>query len=162
MNARRSCLALPKNGSSSACLGQFGDIFELPIDLDRFKMGGESGNDRLTTQNLPSFFDCLAIKYDSGDVSAGTSSMLAGDFMLSKPSSGPLVATSRLGSAAACVETSSMIFRSGCDDFRAFESNMQVSFAAMFYWKSFRAGWADSSQTVKDPYGTLIDRMVLC
>jgi hypothetical protein len=63
-------------------LEQFGDIFELPIDLDYFKRVGESVIERLTTQNLPSFFDRLAIKYDSGDVSVGSSSMPAGDLML--------------------------------------------------------------------------------
>src|SRR4051794_3176425 len=87
-------------------LEQFGEIFELPIDLDHFKIIDESGIERLTTQNLPSFFDRLAIKYGSGDVSAGSSSMSAGDLMLSEPSSGPLGATSRLESAAACVDAS--------------------------------------------------------
>src|SRR5271170_8126614 len=87
-------------------LEQFGEIFELPIDLDHFEMVDESDVERLTSQNLPSFFDRLAIKYGSGDVSVGSSSMPAGDLMLSEPSSGPLGATSRLESAAACVEIS--------------------------------------------------------
>lgn len=75
-------------------LEQFGEIFELPIDLDHFKMVDESGVERLTSQNLPSFFDRLAIKYGSGDVSVGSSAVPAGDLMLFEPSSGPLGATS--------------------------------------------------------------------
>jgi hypothetical protein len=54
-----------------------------------------------------------------------------------------------------------MIFGSGCDDFCAFESKMQVSFASMVYQNPL-GWWADSSQTVKDPRGTLIDCMALC
>ena len=67
MSVRRSRSASPKNG-----LGQFRDIFEPPVDLDRFKMVDKSSIDRLTTQNLPSFFDRLTIEYDSGDVSVSS------------------------------------------------------------------------------------------
>src|SRR2546423_12172498 len=69
-------------------------------------MADESGAGRLTLQNLPSFFDRLAIKYGSGDVFWRKFIMPAGDLMLSEPSSGPMGATIRLESAAACVETS--------------------------------------------------------
>jgi len=75
-------------------LEQFGEIFD------------ESGIERLSSQNLPSFFDRLVIKYDSGDVSVGSPSMPAADLMLSELSSGPLGGASHLESAAACVETS--------------------------------------------------------
>jgi hypothetical protein len=87
-------------------LEQFSEIFELPIDLSHSKMVDESGIEQRTSQNLPPFFGRLAIKYGSGDVSVGSSSMPAEDLMLSEPSSGPLEATSRLESAAACFEAS--------------------------------------------------------
>jgi hypothetical protein len=72
-----------------------------------------------------------------------------------------LVASNLLQHALMLQQASSMIFGSGRDDFRAFESNMQMSFATMFSQKSSQTGSADSSQTVKDPYGTLIDCTLL-
>jgi hypothetical protein len=81
--------------------------------------------------------------------------------MLSKPPSGPLVATSRLESAAAWVKASSMIFGSECDDFAHSNRTCRCPLLLCFT-RSLQAEWADSSQTVKDPCGTLIDRMVLC
>lgn len=81
--------------------------------------------------------------------------------MLSKTSSGPLVATSCLGSAAAWIETSSMIFGRGATVFAHSNRTCRCPLLLCFT-RSLLAGWANSSQTVKDPCGTLIDRMVLC
>jgi hypothetical protein len=81
--------------------------------------------------------------------------------MLSKTSSGPLVATSCLESAAAWIKTSSMIFGRGATVFAHSNRTYRCPLPLCFT-RSLQVGWADSSQTVKDPCGTLIDRMVLC
>ena len=77
-------LGVIQNGSSSAYLSNLARSLSFLLISTTLRWLTRVALSDLLCKNLPSFF---AIKYGSGDVSVGSPSILAGDLMLSEPSS---------------------------------------------------------------------------